>query len=68
MTGLNVNGMEAKTLGDLIDLLQDLADEYPEHVDSYVLIQNDKGDVDGVACSVDLDPTSGPWIIFEEAQ
>ncbi len=59
--------MSAKNFGELLDLLQDIADEYPETLDQPVLTESEKGDVMGAVISVDLD-AQRVWFIFEEQE
>lgn len=56
----------AKTLHDLISLLEDMRDEY-DMGDQLVLIANEQGTVDGFVTGVD-GSDDGAWILFEEVE
>lgn len=59
--------MEPKTFGDFLDLLQDIADEYPQTLDWPVLVESDRGDASGAVISIDLDGDN-LWLIFENEE
>lgn len=56
----------AKTLDDLISLLEDMRDEY-DMGDQLVLVANEEGTVEGFATGVD-GSEDGAWILFEEVE
>lgn len=55
---------QGKTLDDLIEALQDVADEFGSGLE-VVKIQNRSGDIIGYVSGVDVGPGGQPWIDIE---
>lgn len=56
-----------KTFGELLEQLQDIADEYPHTLDQPMLVESDRGDAAGAVISMDLDDDN-LWLIFENEE
>lgn len=59
MSGPRSTGIE--TLRDLIEALQDFADEYPDHADDPLVVRTDDGDMEGHVGDVDY--IDGAWVV-----
>lgn len=55
---------QGKTLDELIESLQDVADEFGAHQEP-VMIQNRSGEIIGFVTGIDVGPGGQPWIDIE---